>query len=288
MIDQLRALALFVKTVESGSFKGCADHYNIAPAIVSQQITRLEQTYGVSLLYRTTRKLSLTPEGRDLYEKSEHMVTSAQACLDLLSDQASHPSGALRLSMPAGLIKSPLMARLSEFAQNYPDLHLDIHFTDKRLDLIEDGIDLAIRVGQMQDSTLMSKKITTLTRKLVCTPAYLNDRTSPKHAKDLKDWDWIKMKMMPPYRILHDPAGHAHKISFKSRIEVDNVEAMCALTRHGLGLSTPPNYLIEEDLKSGQLIEVLPNWSPAAMEVYAVWPQNTVRRKLTSLLLDHL
>ena len=288
MIDDLRAITLFVQTVERGSFKKCADYFGMSPSLVSQQISQLEKKYATTLLYRSTRKLSLTPEGRAFFDQAQPMVKSAHDALSVLSHQTSHPSGDLTLSLPAGLIKSPLSDKIARFSKDYPDIKLDIQYSDARIDLIEQGIDLAIRVGKMQDSALKSKKIMTIRRRMVCTKDYFAKHSSPAHGNDLADWDWIKMKMMPPYRILFDPTGNAHKIGFEARITVDNVEAMCHFTRCGLGLSTPPDYLVLDDLANGELIEVLPNWTAAPMDVYAVWPENNVRRKLTGLLLDHI
>lgn len=286
MLDDLRALVFFAKTVELGSFKECATHFGVSPSIVSQHISQLETKYGVTLLYRSTRKLTLTPEGRDFHLKSEHMSQAAEEALLLLSQQSAEPTGILRISMPSGLIKSQIMTQLCIFMKNYPKIKMDISFSDKRIDLIEQQTDLAIRVGDMKDSSLMSKKIATLDRILVGTPDYVARHPVPQKGSDLTNWDWIKMKMMPPYRKLLDPDGQEHIISFDASIEVDNVEAMTTLARNGLGLATPPTSLVTEDLARGNLIEILPSWKVSDMEVYAIWPQNNVRRKLTSLLLE--
>ncbi|MDV7340126.1 LysR family transcriptional regulator [Terasakiella sp. A23] len=286
MIEDLRAITLFCKTVECGSFRQCATHFNLSPSIVSQQISNLEQKYGITLLYRSTRKLKLTSEGAAFFEKAQTMVASAQDALSVLSEKSDHPSGTLHLTMPAGLIKSPQMAQIAQFSQDHPDIKLDIHFTDKRLDLIQEGIDLAIRAGQLDDSSLKSKKIGELHRTLVCTPQYASRHPLPTHGDDLKNWDWIKMKMMPPYRTLCDEKGISHDIHFTPHVEVDNTDAMCEMTRLGLGLSTPPDFLVERDIKEGALVEILPSWRASSMNVYALWPENSVRRKLTALLLE--
>ncbi len=286
MIEDLRAITLFCKTVECGSFRQCALHFKLSPSIVSQQISNLEQKYGITLLYRSTRKLKLTAEGEAFFEKAQMMMTSAEKALSVLSEKSDHPSGTLCLTMPAGLIKSPQMALIAKFSRQYPDIKLDIRFTDKRVDLIQEGIDLAIRAGQLDDSSLKSKKIGTLHRTLVCTPDYAQAHPKPTHANDLKGWDWIKMKMMPDYRTLTDENGVDHDIHFIPRIEVDNADAMCEMTRLGLGLSTPPDYLVRRDMDEGLLVEILPGWRASSMNIYAIWPENSVRRKLTALLLE--
>jgi len=285
MIDDLRAITLFVKTVDAGSFRACARQFNLSPSVVSQQIRSLELKYGVTLLYRSTRKLTLSQEGQHFYDKAQSMVHSAHDALNTLSQTAEQPSGKINLTMPAGLIKSPLMKKVSDFCHTHPHIQLDLHFTDKRVDMIAEGVDLALRVGQMRDSSLKSRKLGEIGRKLVCAPSYLKTHPPAHHPKDLHAWDWIKMKMMPPKRILLDQSGQPYAIPFQAQIEVDNVDAMTELTRQGLGLSTPPDYLVHESLKDGSLVEILPDWSPEPLPLYAVWPESGLRRHLTGLLL---
>ncbi len=288
MIDNLRAIILFTKTAELGSFRKCARHFNLSPSVVSQQISRLEKKHATTLLYRSTRKLSLTDEGKAFYLKAQEMMESAQQALDTLSQNAAEPTGKITLSMPAGLVKSALMRKIASFALHHPQLKLDIQFTDQRVDMVAEGIDLAFRVGKMNDSSLKSIRLGDIKRSLVCSPQYAALHSLPKQPEDLSDWNWIKMKMMPPYRTLLDQNGQARDIAFQAQIEVDNVEAMVEMTRMGLGLSTPPDFLIKDDLAQGKLIEVLKEWHPAPMTVYAIWPENSVRRHLTHLLLERL
>jgi len=288
MIDDLRAITFFVKTIELGSFRECAKHFNLSPSVISQQISALEQKHGVTLLYRTTRKLSLTDEGEAFFLQAQKMVQAAHGAINTLSQNSETPSGKINLTMPAGLINAPLMFKIGEFAQQHPQINLDIQFTDRRVDLIDEGIDIAIRVGKLKDSSLMSRKIGVIKRKLVCSKTYLKDRKLPRHPHELSNWHWIKMKMMPPLRTLLDKSGKVCDIPFSPQIEVDNVDAMAQMSRMGLGLSTPPEYLISDDFKNQTLVEILPEWQPTSMEIYAVWPENGQRRTLTALLLKTL
>ncbi len=288
MIDDLRAITLFVKTVELGSFRECARQFNFSPSVVSQKISDLEKKHGVTLLYRSTRKLALTSEGEAFLVKARQMVDGAEQALNALSQKSENPSGKLTITMPAGLIKSVFMTKLGDFALKYPQVQLDIQFSDKRMNMIAEGFDLAIRAGAMEDSALKSLKIGQIQRLLVCSPTYLKERPAPQHINDLRDWDWIKMKMMPPYRRFIAPDGTTVDIPFSPQIEIDNVDAMVELTKQGLGLSTPSDFQIEDELDHGTLIRVLPDWKTPLMDVYAVWPENSVRRSLTGLVLETL
>lgn len=288
MINDLQAITFFVKTVETGSFRECARQFSISPSVISQKVSDLEKRHGVTLLYRSTRKLTLTNEGKAFFSKAQEMVEHAELALNTLSQKSKNPRGNLTITMPAGLIKSIYMEKLAGFALSHPQVNLDIRFSDKRMDMIGDAIDLAIRAGKMDDSALKSRKIGDLQRLLVCAPDYLKGRPIPQHIDDLRDWNWIKMKMMPPYRTFIDPDGATCDISFTPQIEVDNVDAMVELTKNGLGLSTPSDFQVADELKKGTLIHLLPEWKTPLMAVHAVWPQNTVRQSLTGLLLDFL
>jgi DNA-binding transcriptional LysR family regulator len=288
MIDDLRAITLFVKTVELGSFRECARQFNFSPSVVSQKISDLEKKHGVTLLYRSTRKLTLTSEGEVFFNQARQMVESAEHALNALSQKSKNPSGKLTITMPAGLIKSEFMTKLGDFALKYPQVQLDIQFSDKRMNMIAEGFDLAIRAGNMEDSALKSLKIGHIQRILVAAPDYLKDRPAPQHINDLRDWDWIKMKMMPPYRRFIGPDDTICDIPFTPQVEIDNVDAMVELTKRGLGLSTPSDFQILDDLDQGTLVQILPEWKTPQMDVYAVWPENSVRKSLTDLLLKEL
>ena len=288
MIDDLRAITLFVHTVDLGSFRACAEHFKLSPSVVSHQISQLEKKHGVALLYRSTRKLALTHEGQVFYDQASQMVAAASNALDTLSGESSSPVGKLTLSFPASLIHSALMKKITDFAKAYPSISLDLRFSDHRVDLISEGIDLAFRVGDMKDSSLKSKRISLIKRKLVCTPDYLSKQENPTHPKDLESWDWIKMQMMPPYRTLVDPKNKPFDVHFTPHIEVDSADAMYKLTCDGLGLSSPPTFMLEDDLKQNRLVEILPEWTVADMQIYAVWPNNVKRGSITQLLIKSL
>ena len=288
MIDDLRSITLFVRTIELGSFRACAQHFNLSPSVVSHQISQLEEKHGVALLYRSTRKLSLTHEGQNFYEQAQQMVDAANKALDVLTGTSAEPVGKLTISFPASLIHSNLMNKVVTFSKNHPSIDLDLRFSDHRVDLISEGIDLAFRVGDMKDSSLKSKRIDVIKRKLVCTVDYLSQHQTPKHPEALQSWDWIKMQMMPPYRTMIDAKGTPFNVHFTPHIEVDSAEAMYKLTCDGLGLSSPPAFMLEEDLKQNRLVEILPDWTVADMQIYAVWPNNVKRGSITKLLIDFL
>ena len=288
MIDDLKAMALYVQTVELGSFSAAANACNLSPSVVSYHISQLEKKYGTALLYRSTRSLSQTHEGEAFYEHAKQMAESADKAFNLLSGKSEIPMGKLSISIPAALIRSHYTTIISDFCKLYPKIEFSISYTDKRQSLVSEGIDLAIRLGKLPDSSLKVRTLGQVARKLVCTRAYAEERPLPTHPNDLASWDWIKMKMMPSYRDFeHVSLGHS-RLTFAPRIEVDNVEAMHQFSMQGLGLSSPPDFIVEDDLQSGLLVEVLPEWKVFAMKVYAVWPSNAVKDGLTIRFLNFL
>lgn len=272
MIDELRAMAIFARTVETGSFRAAAKQLALSPSVVSHHISQLEQRLGVTLLYRTTRQLKLTEDGERLFAAAGQMISAAQQGLNDISAQSSEPSGQLRVSLPALLARSPIIKHLAEFAQLYPKVSLQLSFTDLQQDLLKEGIDLAIRVGNLQDSSLKSKRLFSMTRKLVVAPALAEKYAEAKQPEDLQIWDWIGLVMRADVKQLLSPAGQAYALSYQPRIVVDSLEAQLQLAIAGMGIITPPAFMAKQPLATGQLQELLPDWQVEPVVVYAIWP----------------
>lgn len=287
MIDDLKAIAIFAETVRRGSFRAAAEALSLSPSVVSYHISQLEQDVGNALLYRSTRKLSLTSEGQVLFDYAVSMLAAAEKGLGLVSANRPTPVGALRITAPTSLTRGPLAEKFAAFSLAYPSIKLDIHYSDKRHDLIAEGIDLAIRVGTMADSSLKSRQLGTMKRKLVCSPAYFASRKAPQEPGDLADWHWIKHGMLPMQRrFVKD--GVVVDVSYSSHVSVNSVDALAQLSILGLGLSTPPTLFVADAIEKGQLREVLPDWCVQPIPLYAVWPNNVSSQSNVRLFLDYL
>ncbi|MCS5707798.1 LysR family transcriptional regulator [Candidatus Berkiella cookevillensis] len=288
MIDELRALAIFAKTVEAGSFRNGAKELKLSPSVVSHHISQLEERLGVTLLYRSTRSLSLTQEGEQLFFSVQKMVQAAENGLNIITQKSSEPSGKLIITVPAVLTRSSLIKDLALFAKTFPKITLSISFTDLQQDLIREGIDLAIRIGDLKNDTLKAKKLFEMKRTLIVAPSYMQSRKHPRKPQDLINWDWIGLKTRPDQRTLVNKTGKQFQINFKPRMIVDNLDAICQFATAGLGLATPPSFLVEEDIRQGLLIEPLPAWSIQSLGVYAVCPPNAAKESLTFRLINFL
>ncbi|KUM02491.1 LysR family transcriptional regulator [Chromobacterium subtsugae] len=288
MIEELRALAVFAKTVETGSFRAAARALQLSPSVVSHHVSQLESRLGAALLYRSTRRLSLTADGETLFQHAQAMLRAAESGLDALAGRATEPTGRLSLTLPAFFARSPLTARLAGFARRHPKVELALDYSDEKRDLVRDGIDLAIRIGELPDSALKSRRLFDMPRLLVAAPALLSARPAPRHPQELADWPWLGIRMRPDHKTLLDAAGEAHSFSIQPAIRANSLDAVCQLAIAGCGLATPPAFLAADDIAAGRLSEVEPEWQVEALGVYAVWPANAARASLTLRLTQYL
>ena len=288
MLDHLRPMAVFAKTVETGSFRAAAKALKLSPSVVSHHIAQLEGRLGVALLYRSTRSLSLTPDGEKLFQAARAMLVAAEAGLDALSGRSSQPAGELRLTAPAVLAAGTLIDDIAAFSEQFPKIRLSLNFTDVRRDLISDGIDVAIRMGWLEDSTLKSKKLHEVNRRLFAAPRYIAKRTPPRRPTDLSDWDWLQLKPIRHEATFANSRGATQRIEFIPILLVDDAIALYRLSRAGLGLAMLPDFLVADDIEHGRMIEVLPGWKLEPLSIYAVWPPNAPRDSLTARFVNFL
>jgi DNA-binding transcriptional LysR family regulator len=294
MFDKLRAMAIFAETIKQGSFRGAAASFELSPSVVSYQITQLEQELACILIYRSTRKLSLTDDGKKLYHYAQQMMRAAEQGVNSLNKEKPQPIGKLSLSLPSALTKSHITNKLARFSKRYAQITLNVQYTDVRQDIIGQGIDLAIRAGEMNDSNLKMKKIGAIKRLLVCSVDYFAKQQVVKRPEELSQWQWIKLSMLPNYRSLvryandKDMDKEEINIHFNQQITVDSVEAMTQFCLQGCGLSTPPDYLVNKAIKDKKLVQLFPNWQVPSVPLYATWPNNPQENNNTRLLIDHL
>ncbi|WP_028301600.1 LysR family transcriptional regulator [Oceanospirillum beijerinckii] len=294
MIDDLKAIAIFAETVRQGSFRGAAKVLGLSPSVVSYHVSQLEQRLGNALLYRSTRKLSLTHKGEVLYQHAQLMLNAAQSGLEQIMPENAEPSGKLSISLPSVLSQSYISKEIAAFALRYPKVELNIMSTDTRQHLIKEGIDLAIRIGEMGDSSLKAKRLGAIKRKLVCSRALWQqqcqnqDQTDGTSPHRLETLPWIKLAMLPNSRTLIRPDGEKIRLHFHSQTTVNDVTLMTQLCKHGLGIATPPDYLIEHALADGSVIELLPDWQVESIPFYGVWPANASMNSNARHLLSYL
>ena len=250
-------MAIFATIVDRGSFREAAKALNLTPSVVSHHLAKLEQQLGVALLYRSTRKLALTHDGETLYISAKKMLIAAEMGVDQIAREQTQLVGSLKIAMPATYSKNPILKKIAEFSLNHPNVDLDIRFNDLPLNLIEEGIDLAIRAGDFPDSALMSKKLHNLVLKLLVSPKYIeNDHlnvTDLAHPNDIVNWDFIGISQRPFSKLFLDENREDFKLNYKPRIIVDDVSAAQHLAEQGLGIVSPPEFLYCDQVARGWL-----------------------------------
>lgn len=286
MLDQLRQIAIFAKTVDHGSFRAAARALDISPSVVSHHISQLEERLGAALLYRSTRKLTVTEDGKRLLAEAHVMISAAEAGLNAVGGRGGALSGVLNVTVPAVLAQSAFIDRIAAFASAHPNVDLSLDFSDLRRDVIGGGVDVAIRMGWLQDSALKARKLGDVSRLLVAATSYVDAQATPKAPEDLNKWRWLEftpVRRKPEYLKAGDKSV---QVRGASNISVNDAHAMHRLSRAGAGLAILPKFLVAEDLATNVLTHILPDWSAKPVGVFAVWPPNAPKAGLTARFVE--
>ena len=288
MINHLRALAVFAKTVEHGSFRAAARDLGLSPSVVSHHISQLEDQLGVALLYRSTRTLSLTRDGECLIGAARAMVTAAEHGINAVRDNASGLSGDLHVTVPAVLAQSPIADKIALFLRVHPNVRILIDYSDDIRDVVADGIDVAIRMGWLRDSALKARKLYDVERVLIASRSFLAGRPIPKSPKDIEAWDWLELSPVRMKPVFRHASQKTVTIRPRSRLSANNAAALYHLVAGGAGVATLPVFLAEADIRSGAIEVLLPEWSIPSIAVFAVRPQNAPREGLAAEFVNVL
>lgn len=289
--DAFRGIHVFMEVVDTGSFTRAAERLDMTKSGVSKSISRLEQDLAVRLFQRTTRRLSLTDEGRRFNAAAKRALTEIDEAQALFSPQRAQLSGSLRISLPVIFGKHWVLPLLLEVAGLQPALELDIQFTDRMVDLVEDGVDLAIRIGPLPDSaTLVAKPLGVQQAMLCASPAYLAQRGSPQTLADLSRHSCITFGSGGLARPWHfqDRQGRRHAIEVRGQLGMNDSEAITSAALAGLGIALIADWLIAAHLQSGKLVQLLPAAQPQGFPVYAVWQKNQYLSPKVKYIVDLL
>jgi DNA-binding transcriptional LysR family regulator len=281
MYDHLKSLVVFWHVAHSGSFRGAAKALRLSPSVVSHHVSVLESYLGTALLYRSTRRLSLTDDGRLLFATAGEIVAAADAGLGTIMRRTEQLSGRLRVAAAGAVFQtSPYFDFFVGFLKEYPRVEMSVSFSDQKIELLGSDFDVALRVGWPEDSHYKSRKLIELERVIVASPDYLATRSVPRTVNDMSGWRWIKLAQLPLKRQLSNRQGEVASIDLEPVMEVDSVSALCTAVRSGIGAAALPRILVHDDLKAGQLVALSPDWPLMPAPVHAVWPANVVADSL--------
>lgn len=285
-MDRFHEMQAFVAVVEHGSFVGAAEALKTSKAAMSRQVAELEQRLGVRLLNRTTRRLSLTDEGKLFHVRCTDLLGALQEAESELTTRSGEASGQLRVSAPVTFGNVHLAPLWGDYLQQHPKVQLDLSLSDRTVDLVEEGIDLAIRIARAPHPTLIARKLAT-TRVVPCaSPAYLARRGTPACPQELAAHDVIAYT----YWSLKDeweftaPDGTVEKVKTRPKMYANSGDTCVAVALRHQGIVMQPDFLVYEALRAGTLVELLPGYQAGELGIYAVY---TSRRQL-SLKLRYL
>jgi len=274
-MDRVTSLSVFAKVVESSSFAAAARHFGLSPAMVSKHILSLEERLGARLLNRTTRQVSPTEIGREFYERSTRILADLDEAEQAASALQATPKGLLRLNGPLSFGIRHLAPAIIDYLAACPEAAIDVTLSDRVVDLVDEGFDLAIRIARLADSSLIARRITPCRIVACAAPAYLKKHGAPRRPADLTAHNCLGYS----YAALRNewrftgPDG-AESVRIAGRLNANNGDVLRLAALRGEGIVIQPTFLIGDDLASGELVSILPGFVPDELVIQAVYPHS--------------
>ena len=274
-MDSLTDIAVFVQVVESGSFTAAAKRLSLSKSVVSKYVTRLENRVGARLLNRTTRRLSVTEAGQTFYERSRRGLLEIEEAEAEVSRLQGEPRGTLRVNTPMSFGVLHIAPAIPEFLRRYSELSIDMHLDDRRVDVIEEGFDVSVRISDLPDSSLIARRVGPCRHAIVASPEYLKRHGTPRTPKELRDHNVITYQYQQSALEWHFQAAGETPISVpvSGSIQMTNSLALREAVLNGAGITRTPTFIVGRDLQDGTLQAVLTNYETLEVSIYVVFPQ---------------
>ncbi|MBH1965410.1 MAG: LysR family transcriptional regulator [Comamonadaceae bacterium] len=288
-MDSLELIQTFREVAQRGSFSAAARALDMSPANVSKYVAALETRFGVRLFNRTTRKVSLTDAGHLLLQRSGPMLELVQITTGELHDRANTPSGRLTVTVPHPLLQTQLPTLLARFLVRHPAVSLDLRATDRVVDLAEEGVDIALRVGPVPNANLIVRRLMPIERVIVATPAYWAKHGEPKHPRDLSSHQTLTVVPsgeVPNWTFIDN--GKRFDLPLDPHVESSSLAPMVTLAMHDLGVIYIARLTVAEQLEKGQLTPVLEKFIPQDVWLYAAYAQRRNNSAALTALLAYL
>jgi DNA-binding transcriptional LysR family regulator len=289
MLDHLSGMAVFATVVEAASFTEAARRLGLSKAAVSKTVARLEERLGARLLNRTTRRLALTEVGSAFFESCQRILTEAEEAERQVGQLNAQPRGTLRVNAPMSFGVTHLAPLLADFLGPHPDLSVDLTLNDRFVDLVEEGFDVAVRIGELADSSLIARRLATSRRVLVAAPSYLAARRRPLSLDDLKDHELLGYSYQQSgdsWRFA-GPNG-PRMVPLRPRVRANNGDALRQAAIGGLGIALLPTFIVAGDCGAGTLVELAVDADLSDIAIYAVYPHSRHLSAKVRAFIDYL
>ena len=290
-MGQLEDMALFVRIVDAGSITKAADQLDIAKSAVSRRLKDLETRLGIQLISRTTRQSHLTEAGVHYYQRANSILGEVDALNETTSGIKTQIEGTLKMTAPLSFGLLHLNEVINDYANQYPDLNFELKFSDRHIDLVEEGYELAIRIGELQDSSYQAKPLTTIRNVICASPEYLSKMGVPANLTDLADHNFLHYGLSAQNHIeLIDSQGQTQTFSIpkNSKMKANNGDFLLDMAIRGHGITFAPTFIAYQALACGELIAILKDYKLPLFNAYAVYPQNRFLSQRCRLLIDFI
>ena len=290
-MDKLGLLQQFVVAVEQGGFAAAAKHLGLSPSTLSKSMARLEQSLNIKLFHRSTRQVSLTEAGNRYLITARNIIEELEQCELQLKQSNEEPKGRVKVSLPVSYGRTYVMPSLHRFIQQYPDIQLDLSFNDSYVDMMEQGIDLCVRSGTLEDRRLVARKLSPMDFLICASPDYIEKNGYPLTVTQFAEHPWIRFRYRQTGR-LHPvlmPNGDNEQLCDPGRqFIVDDGEALVDLCAQGLGLTQIPHFIARDWLRDGRVIPILPCFRSEKFGVYLIYPKREFLPAKVRALIDFL
>jgi len=295
-MDKLQAMKTFVRVAETGSFSAVAHQANTTQGAVSKQVSALERELGARLLTRTTRKLSLTEEGERYFAQARRLLAEIAEAEATLRQGEQQLSGWLRVAAPVGLGRMKLMPLVQDFMAAHPAVKIDLRLSDGFVDLVEQGIDVAIRIGELPDSSMVARRISTTWRLLMAHRDYVRRMPPLRHPDDLAQHNCLIYSELATRNAwsftagagAQEAAGAVVVVRAEGNLQTNSSEVMRAAILGGMGVGYSPAWLVDGELASGEVVRLLPDWEAAALPVNALYPRERAGSAKVRAFIEHM
>jgi len=281
-------MQLFVRIVESGSFSAVAREMGMIQPTVSKQMTALEEQLGVRLLNRTTRRLSMTDAGREYFERCQRILDEVQEMETEVAGLQNRPSGTLRVSAPIAFGNVHMLPLILAFRREYPGMAIDLSLDDRYVDLVQEGIDVAIRFGELGDSQLVARHVGSSASVCVASPGYLSVHGTPTIPAELTQHQCITYTYLFSNEWPFDGPDGIQSIKVQGSFRANSGMTIRAAALEGAGIATIPAFLVRDDIETGRLVPLLSQFAPAPIHISAVYPSARLLSRKVKLFVDFM